>query len=89
MNMSGAKRGHDEGLNGALAAVLREERIKLGLTIEALAERSGIPLVTVQRLLAARRALTMETFDRLCHGLALSPVEAMRRALSQRDAADP
>lgn len=81
-------RSHDEGLNGSIAAVLRDERLSAGLTIEQLAERSGVPVVTVQRLLAARRAITMAVFDDLCHGLGLSPDDVMITA-RKRLRADP
>jgi transcriptional regulator with XRE-family HTH domain len=80
-------RPHDEGLNGSVAAVLREARTSAGYTIEQLAERSGIPVVTVQRLLAARRAITMAAFDSLCFGLGVSPGDVMTVALT-RDHAD-
>lgn len=78
---------HDEGLNGSVAAVLRDARATAGYTIEQLAERSGIPVVTVQRLLAARRAITMAAFDALCYGLGVSPANVMTAALT-RDHAD-
>lgn len=83
-----SSRSHDEGLNGSVAAVLREERTSAGLTIEQLADRSGIPVVTVQRLLAARRAITMTALDALCYGLGVSPAEVLTLALA-RDHADP
>ena len=81
-------RSHDEGLNGRVAAVLRDERTSAGYTIEQLADRSGVPVVTVQRLLAARRAITIAALEALCFGLGLSPAVVMASALT-RDHADP
>lgn len=79
---------HDVGLNGAVVAVLREERAAAGLTLEEVAGRAGIPVVSVQRFLSARRRMTMDTFDALCGALGLDPVEVMGRAERRPDGPD-
>lgn len=82
-------RGHDTGLNGSVAAALRAERAAQNLTIEQLAALSGVPAVTVQRLLAARRVITMETLEDLCRALRVSPTEVITRAEERAGRADP
>jgi transcriptional regulator with XRE-family HTH domain len=83
------EQGHNEGLNGAIAAVLRGERASANITIAELATRSGVPKVTIQRLLAARRPITMEALERMCNGLQISPVEVTLSAVHRMGEADP
>lgn len=80
---------HDQGINGAVAALLREERLAQVLTLEELAARSGIPAVSVQRFLAARRAINLEVLLALSHGLGISPVDVMAQAMDQVKRGDP
>lgn len=82
-------RNHGEGLNGAVVTVLRHARGSANLTIEELADASGIPTVTVQRLLSAHRALTVATLGALCRGLDVDIVDVMTAAVAIHEAGDP
>ena len=48
------------GINAAVAAELRAERGAQKITVEALAQRSGVPKRTLLRLLNAERGIAME-----------------------------
>lgn len=70
--------------------MLREERAKADLSLADLADRTGIPVVSVQRYLAATRRMTMNTLDALCTALDLDIVAVFvtaeeRVARDQRD----
>lgn len=77
---------HPSGLNAAVVEVLCEERKAARLSLAELAERSGVPLVTVQRLMAGRRDLRLDTLDALCAGLQVSPAVVLGQAVADTDA---
>lgn len=64
---------HKEGLNGAVADVLRGLLSRERMTRGDLAERSGIPLVSVQRYLAAARPIDLEILEALSKALGTTP----------------
>lgn len=68
-------RPHDKGLNGAVAAELRAEKAAQNLTNQDLAERSGIPVVSVQRYLAPKRAIDVEVLEQLAEALGKTATE--------------
>lgn len=80
---------HDRGINGAVAALLRAERTARGLTLDELSERAGIPAVSVQRFLAARRAINVETLTTLSRALDVSPLDILAQAMTQAGRGDP
>ncbi len=59
-------------MNAAVAAVLRAERVVLGLSHADLEERTGIPKVSIQRYLAGTRPLTIDTVYALAGALEMS-----------------
>lgn len=77
--------GHDSvpgsGLNAAVVRVLRSERAAAGISLAVLSQRSRVPVVTVQRLMAGVRPLRLETLEALCAGLQVSPATVMAQAL--------
>lgn len=72
-----------------VAAVLRGERAVAGMTIEELAERSGVPKVSVQRFLAGRRAINLDVLEALCTGLRLTPEDVVAQARERQQRAHP
>lgn len=86
MNMSSTP---TDGLNAAVAAVLRGERAMSGMTIEELSERSGVPKVSVQRFLAGRRTINLDVLDALCMGLQLIPEDVVTQARERQRRANP
>lgn len=60
---------HNTGLNGAVAAELRAQRARIEITQEEVSARSGVPLVTVQRMLAAKRPIDVAMLDKLARAL--------------------
>lgn len=71
---------HKSGLNGAVAAELRGEMSAQRLTQTDLSARSGVPVVSIQRYLAATRPIDVEVLDRLAHALGTSAHEVMLAA---------
>ena len=78
-----AVNNHANGINGAVAAELRAERAALGLTQEQVSNLSGVPLVTVQRLLAAKRAIDVEQLDKLARALGTTAEQVMVNAVAR------
>jgi transcriptional regulator with XRE-family HTH domain len=64
---------HKEGLNGAVADVLRGLQSRERMTQADLAERSGIPLVSVQRYLACTRPIDLEVLAAFARALGTTP----------------
>lgn len=56
-----------------LAKILRETRIKQGLSQQALADMSGIDRKTVNRIENGHYSPNMETFLSLCEALTVQP----------------
>lgn len=78
--MTPVERDHAAGLNGALAAAMRAERAANGLTLDQVADRSGIPLVSVQRYMAGKRAIDVAALAALADALDLTPRELIEAA---------
>lgn len=72
------------GLNGAVVLVLRAQREASGLTQAEVARRADIPEVSVQRLLAGTRAITLETLESLCGALCVLPHDVVAEAERER-----
>ena len=60
---------HNLGMNGAVADVLRGRARRSLVTQAELAERSGLSVPSVQRYLAAKRAIDVEVLERLARAL--------------------
>lgn len=60
-----------------------------GMTIEELAERSGVPKVSVQRFLIGRRAINMDVLQSLCTGLRIVPEDVVAQARERQRRANP
>lgn len=70
----------DSGLNAAVAAVLRGEKYAQRLTNRQLSERSGIPEVSVQRYLDAKRDLKVDVLAALAASVGLTAGELINAA---------
>lgn len=57
------------GINAAVAAELRAERGAQKITVEALAQRSGVPKRTLLRLLNAERGIAVEPLTAIAGAL--------------------
>lgn len=79
-----AQQPHANGLNGAVVRQLKAERAAAGLTVDALAAASGVPVRTLVRYLNFERALSLEVVEKLATGLNLSVAELMTRARNER-----
>lgn len=80
------RKAHAEGLNGAVAAELRAEKAAQNLTNQDLADRSGIPIVSVQRYLVPKRAIDLVVLEQLATAVGKTPgelVEAAERRLAR------
>lgn len=73
----------NSGLNSAVVRVLCSERAACGITLAVLSQRSRVPLVTVQRVMAGVRPLRLDTLEALCAGLQVSPAVVLARAEQQ------
>jgi transcriptional regulator with XRE-family HTH domain len=78
--MSPVEKDHAAGLNGAVAAVLRGERAAAGLTLEELADRSGVPVVSLRRFLAGERAINVAVLHSVTQALGVEPSEVLEAA---------
>ena len=74
--MSPIDKDPNSGMNAALAATLRAERAAKRMTIDQLADRSGIPKRTLIRLINAERSLNIEHAVSLAEALDL-PIEIL------------
>ncbi|WP_243061200.1 helix-turn-helix transcriptional regulator [Nocardioides sp. SR21] len=77
---------HAEGLNGAVAAELRAEKAAQNLTNQEIADRSGIPVVSVQRYLVPKRGIEVVVLEKLAAAVgkkASEIVEAAERRLER------
>lgn len=64
----------------AVAAELRAERARKGITLDALAAASDTAKSSVQRYLKGTREIPITAFLALCQALEVSPVEIFDRA---------
>ena len=62
-----------KALGANVASILREERKARGLSMNTVAERSGLSPQMVSYVEREMRAPTLETFFCLCHALSLDP----------------
>jgi len=74
---------HSAGLNGAVAAELRAEMARQGVTQKELARTSGVPVVSVQRYLAHTRAIDISSLDKLARALGTDAMTVMATAGSR------
>ena len=74
------RKAHAEGLNGAVAAELRAEKAAQNLTNQDLADRSGIPIVSVQRYLVPKRAIDLVVLEQLAAAVGKTPAEIVEAA---------
>lgn len=75
---------HAEGLNGAVVRQVKAERAAAGLTVDALAGASGVPVRTLVRYLNFERALSLEVVEKLAAGLGITVADLMTRARNER-----
>lgn len=71
--------------NGAVALVLMLRRAELAMTLPAVAEASGITVVSTQRFLRGDREINMGNFVALAHALDLDPADVLDAAGRQLD----
>lgn len=76
---------HAAGMNGAVAAALSGMLRESGMRQVDLAERSGIPAVSVQRYLDAKRPINIEVLMHLATALNATPMDVMKRAMEIRE----
>lgn len=66
--------------NAAVAAELRAERARKGITINALADNSGLAKSSVQRYLSGERDIPVPSLIDLCKVLSVDPRVIFERA---------
>lgn len=79
-------------MNSAVAAVLRAEIAATGMTQSELEQRSGIPIVSLQRYLAGKRPISVETLDAVAGALGMTILdvfEEVERRRGRRESATP
>lgn len=81
--MSPVEKNHAAGWNAAVAAQIRAERAAAGLTLDQLAEKSGIPKRTLIRLINAERAIDVAHLAAVAEVFDLSLAELLDRARSR------
>ena len=69
-----------QAISRQLARILREERQKQGLSMNAVAERSGLSAPMIGYVEREMRAPTVETVLRMAHALDLDAADLIRRA---------
>ena len=72
-----------EGLNAAVAAVLRAERAAQDLTQQELADKSGIPYATLRRYLKADRHIDVAVLAEICKALNIEVDDIVIRAANR------
>ena len=73
-----------EGLNDAVVRQIKAERAASGMTIDELAEASGVGARSLVRYLNFERELKLGMIDRLARALGLTPAELLTRATNER-----
>lgn len=71
------------GLNGAVADELRAMKARRRSSNEQIAERSGIPLVSVNRYMAGKRPINLAVLSELAAALDADPAEIVSGALAE------
>lgn len=69
-----------KGLNAAVAAELRAERVAQEVTFDDLVERISLSRATTWRLLNAERLITIEALVEIASALGVSVLEIVERA---------
>lgn len=69
-----------KGLNAAVAAELRAERVAQEVTFDDLVERVSLSRATTWRLLNAERLITIEALVEIASALGVSVLEIVERA---------
>lgn len=87
--MSAIDRDPRSGLNSAVAAELRAERVAQDITLEELYQRSGLGRSTVHRALRAERLISIEALAAMSAALGVSPATILERAEKRMEAAPP
>ena len=85
--MSAIDRDPRSGLNSAVAAELRAERVAQDITLEELYQRSGLGRSTVHRALRAERLISIEALAAMSAALGVSPATILERAEKRMEAA--
>lgn len=84
MGVMNAALPQPEGLERAVVRQVQAERAARGLTVEQLAEVSGIPPRTLFRYLSGERSMPLKALGQLAEGLRLSPDTLIVRAWTER-----
>ena len=71
---------YGDQFNAAVAAELRAERARVGISYDALVETTGIAKSSVQRYLGGKRDIPVPALLDLCRGLGVSPRVIFDRA---------
>ncbi|MCL6596983.1 MAG: helix-turn-helix domain-containing protein [Firmicutes bacterium] len=69
-----------DSLSQSVGIVLREARVKAGLSQEALADRAGVDRTFVGRIENGKQSPTLDTLARMAQALGLRPSEVLRQA---------
>lgn len=64
----------------ALSAQLRAEKAAAQLSLDELAEKSGVPRPTLQRYIAGERDIPSSRLDHIAHALGLTTSDLVARA---------
>jgi transcriptional regulator with XRE-family HTH domain len=88
--MSPVEKDPSAGLNGMVAAVLRGERAAnpRRVTQDEIAERSGIPIVSLRRYLNGQRHIDTAVLDAICAAMDLDPSWVLEQAVARRALAE-
>lgn len=87
MRMAVAEEVAVPGLEEHMGGRIRARRELMGLSAEALAKRSGVPLMRLQAYEAGSRQVIVDDLFRLCRTLEASPATFLRGIPDPRDGA--
>jgi len=87
--MSAIDKDPRSGLNSAVAAELRAERVAQDVTLEELHQRSGLGRSTVHRALRAERLISIEALAAISAALGVSATTILERAEKRLGAPPP
>lgn len=76
---------HAAGFNGRVVREIKAEAARRDLTDAALAEAVGMHPTVLSRYLNYKRAMKIETAERIAEALGVSPADLVTRAYEQRD----
>ena len=72
-------------LHNVLGEEIREARLKIGLSQEALAEKSGLHRTYISLLERNKKSPTIETLFRICKALGVSAAGLIRKVEAERN----